>query len=202
VRVNNNPRAVALALGGTPPTPTPTFPPTATGTDTPTPTPTPYPFQRTLGPQFFPTNNQFLTIWVKLHIGPLRLFTNCDPDITTPNKESPAPGYFLKVLFNGFERPSTNGTRPSADKFECSASPGLGNRFEYNIKYEYMPPDPRTLSFPTTTPTPSQAQLIGDGTWTVYVIDGVGNQLSAPETFTTQAGNVNREIYIAWERVR
>jgi len=202
VQVNGDPRAVQLIVGGTPPPPTPTLPPTATGTQTFTPTATPYPFLRSYGPQYYPTNNEFITIWVKLHIGTNLVQTTCDPDNTTANRESAAPGYYLKVLFNNFERPSTNGNQQSAAKFECSAPPGAGNRFEYNLKYEYRPPDPRSITFPALTPTPSQAQLIGDGTWTFYVVDGAGNQLSAAETFTSQSSNPNREVYVAWERIR
>lgn len=186
VQVNNDPRAVTLLVAGTPPSPTPTEPPTPTGTPTDTPTATPYPFIRSIGPQFFPTNNRFISIWVKLHIGTLRLFTNCDPDLQTPDKEAPAPGYFLRVLFNDFERPPTNGVQMSAGEFSCSAAVGAGNRFEYNLKYEYQPPDPRTISVGPLTPTPSAEDLIGNGEWTIYIIDGAGNQLSDPVTFTTQ----------------
>lgn len=202
VLVNNDPRAVALFVPGTPPSPTPTFPPTPTGTPTFTPTATPYPFQRSIGPQFFPTNNNFITIWVKLHVGTLRLFTGCDPEGVTEAKEAPAQGYFLQVLFEGFERPSSTGTQASAGEFACSAAVGAGNRFEYNLKYEYHPPDPRSIVVGPLTPTPQAAQLIGTGEWTIYVMDGAGNQLSEPVTFTTQPANNNREIYVGWERVR
>lgn len=202
VLVNNDPRAVALFAPGTPPSPTPTFPPTPTGTPTFTPTATPYPFVRSIGPQFFPTNNNFITIWVKLHVGTLRLFTGCDPEGVTEAKEAPAEGYFLQVLFEGFERPSTSGTRASAGEFACSAAVGAGNRFEYNLKYEYQPPDPRSITVGPLTPTPHPAELIGTGEWTIYVMDGAGNQLSDEVTFTTQPGNNNREIYVGWERVR
>jgi hypothetical protein len=132
-------------------------------------------------------------------VGQLRLFTGCDPDNVTASKEAPAEGYFLKVLFQGFDRPSTNGTHPSGGKFECSASPGLGNRFEYNLKYEYRAPDPKAID-PNSTRT--RLDELGNGTWTIYLVDGAGNQLSNAETFTTQTGNNNREIYIGWERVR
>jgi hypothetical protein len=202
VLVNNDPRAVALFVAGTPPSPTPTFPPTPTGTPTFTPTATPYPFLRSIGPQFFPTSNNFITIWVKLHVGTLRLFTGCDPEGVTEAKEAPAEGYFLQVLFEGFERPSTSGTQPSAGEFACSAAVGAGNRFEYNLKYEYQPPDPRSIVVGPLTPTPHPAELIGTGEWTIFVMDGAGNQLSDEVTFTTQPGNNNREIYVGWERVR
>jgi hypothetical protein len=202
VVVNNDPRAVALFVAGTPPSPTPTFPPTPTGTPTFTPTATPYPFVRSIGPQFFSTSNNFITIWVKLHVGTLRLFTGCDPEGRTEAKEAPAEGYFLQVLFQGFERPSSFGVQSSAGEFACSATVGAGNRFEYNLKYEYRPPDPRSIVVGPLTPTPLAADLIGTGEWTIYVMDGAGNQLSEAVTFTTQSGNNNREIYVGWERVR
>lgn len=186
VRTMNDPSGVSLVASG--PAPTPTWTPTATWTPTitPTPTSTPYPFQKTIGPNFFPTNNEFLTIWARLFIG-------------TPPLDVPADGYYLTVLFEGFERPQTNVRAASAPEFSFSASPGAGNRIQYNVKYEYTPPDPKTLD-PNSTRT--RADLIGTGTWTVYVSDGAGKQLSDSVTFTTQPTNPNREIYLAWQRVR
>lgn len=184
VEVSNNPAAVSLVLSDAPPSPTPTGTATETPTVTPTATSTPYPFERSIGPQFFPTNNEFLTIWVKLYIG----------------LGDPAEGYFLKVLFEGFERPPTNEVRPSFDHFELSAPQGAGNSVEYNLKYEYTPPDPKELDPPDNQKT--RAQLLGTGTWTVFVIDGAGNQLSDEVTFTTAPSNLNREVYIGWIRVR
>lgn len=186
VRVVNETEAVALVVAQPPPTPTPTFTPTETATVTPTPTATPYPFERAIGPQFFPTENQFLTIWIKLFIG-------------TPPTEEPAPGYFVSVKFEGFDRPSTNTVLPSYDRFEWSAPPGAGNRVQYNYKYEYKPPDPQKLD-PPSTETP--LTLLGTGTWSVYVSDGAGKQLSDLVTFTTSPSNPNREVYIGWVRVR
>lgn len=186
VRTVNDTGAVPLVAGATPPTPT--WTPTATWTPTVTPTftPTPYPFEVAIGPQFFPTNNDFLTIWVKLFIG-------------TPPLEEAAEGYLIKVLFEGFERPPTNGQQASRPDFDFSASPGAGNRVAYNLKYEYTPPDPKTLD-PNATQT--RIDLIGTGTWTVYVTDGTGKQLSPAVTFTTLPANPNREVYIGWVRVR
>ncbi len=169
------------------PPPTPTWTPTPT--NTPTPTPILYPFERAIGPQFFPTNNPFLTIWVKLFVGPL-------------GREVPAEGYFLEVRFEGFERPPTNGVQASFDRFEWSAPPGMGNRVQYNLKYEYRPYNPPRAEWPGATPTPTLLELLGTGTWTVWVKDGAGNQLSEPVSFTTSPSNPNREIYIAWQRVR
>jgi hypothetical protein len=169
-----------------PPTPTPTNTPTETPTITPTPTATPYPFERAIGPQFFPTSNEYITIFAKLFIG-------------TPPTEVPAAGYYLVVKFEGFERPNAAGNQPSKDVFEFSAPPGFGSRLETNYKYEYRPPDPKSLD-PNSTATP--LQLLGTGTWYVYVADGSGRQLSPEVTFTTAPSNPNRDIYIGWVRVR
>lgn len=172
------------------PPPTPTWTPTPTFT--PTPTPFIYPFERAIGPQFFPTNNPWLTIWVKLFVG--------DPFDGLP--DDAAEGYFLEVRFEGFERPNALGNVPSYDHFEFSAPPGAGNRVEYNLKYEYRPYNPPRASYPGATPTPTLLELLGNGTWTVWVKDGAGNRLSEPVTFTTQPYNSNREIYIGWRRIR
>ena len=188
VEIFNEVSEVALIVPDEAPTATPTGTPTETPTVTPTPTSTRYPFERAIGPQFFPTNNEFLTIWVKLFIKP-------DPNA----EEDPAAGYYLKVLFEGFDRPGTNDRRPSRDQFEFSAPLGAGNRVEYNLKYEYRPPDPKADDPNATT---SRLELIGNGEWTVFVVDGAGRQLSDEVSFTTTPSNPNREIYIGWIRIR
>lgn len=186
VRVVNDPAGAPLVVAPGPPSPTPSFTPTQTPTITPTPTSTPFPFERAIGPQFFPTDNQFLTIWVKLFIG-------------TPPLEQPAAGYCLEVKFEGFGRTATNVKQPSTDVFEWSAPPGAGNRVQYNLKYEYMPPDPKATN-PNTTDT--RLTLLGTGTWTIFVTDCAGRQLSDAVTFTTSPTNPNREVYVGWVRVR
>lgn len=196
VQVKNDLNGVALIKAdASPPAPTPTIPPTPTGTPTLTPTPTRFPFERARGPEFFPTNNPFVTIWVKLYVGA--------PN-GTDEAEAPAAGYFLKVKFEGADRPNTEKELPSTEQFSYSASPGAGNRVKYNYKYEYSPPIPTPPPAPTPTPDPVQGriQLLGTGTWTVYVVDGAGNQLSDAVTFTGSPSNPNREIYIAWIRTR
>lgn len=185
VRLFNDVSEVPLISAGSPPTPT--YTPTATVT--PTATPILYPFELLIGPQFFPTNNEFLTIWVKLSVGP-------------PTEEVAAEGYFLEVKFEGFDRPATNVVRPSFDHFEYSAPQGAGNRVKYNYKYEYRPSNPPRAEYPGATATPSPLQLLGEGQWTIWVKDGAGNQLSNPVTFTTAPYNPNREIYVGWRRVR
>jgi hypothetical protein len=186
VRVINDPSGAPLVVANPAPLPTPTFTPTWTPTITPTPTSTPYPFERAIGPQFFPTDNQFMTIWVKLFVG-------------TPPLEQPAPGYCVAVKFEGFDRPNTNVDKPSSDAFEFSAPPGAGNRVQYNYKYEYLPPDPAVLDPNNTTDT--RLTLLGTGTWTVFVTDCAGRQLSDAVTFTTSPSNPNREVYVGWVRV-
>ncbi len=70
---------------------------------------------------------------------------------------------------------------------------------QYNWKYEYTPPDPKSLD-PKSTLT--RADLIGTGTWTLFVTDGTGKQLSDAVTFTTAPSNPNREVYVGWVRTR
>lgn len=189
VVVNNDPSGAQLIVPEPPPPPTPTPPFTETPTVTPTPTATLFPFDRAVGPQFFLTNNEFLTIWVKLYVG-------------TPPTEDPADGYSLKVLFNGVERPGTNGAQISSTEFMTVGAKGTGySNLTFNVKYEYMPPDPNSLG---TTQT--RTQLLGTGDWKVWVVDGAGNQLSDVVDFRTDAGinlpGAYREVYIAWVRVR
>ncbi len=186
VVIHNDVSQLQLAPVQPPPPPTATATHTVTPTPSPTPTATPYPFLKAIGPQYFPTTNEFLTIWAKLFVG-------------TPPSEEAAPGYFLTVLFEGFERPNQAGNEPSGDEFEFSAPPGSGSRVEYNYKYEYHPPDPATLD---SSASLTALQLLGTGTWTVYVSDGAGRQLSDPVSFTTAPDNPNREVYIGWARVR
>jgi len=190
VRTINDPSNAPQFVGDAPPQPTPTSTPTPTLTVTPTPTATLFPFDRYTGPQFFPTQNEFLTIWVKLFVG-------------TPPNEDPAPGYYLRVLFEGIERPATNGVNPSADALYAVGVPGTGySNLSFNVKYEYRPPDPNTLSPTDPNHALTRNELIGTGTWRVYVVDGAGNQLSDVVEFRTEPGNPNREVYIAWIRVR
>ena len=186
VIVNNDIALAPESVAEAPPTATPTGTPTETPTPTPTYTPTPYPFELAIGPQFFPTNNEYITIWVKLYVG-------------IPPAEEAAPNHYLTVTFEGFQRPNHLGNIPSADHLDYSAPPGSGNRVLYNYKYEYHPPDPNTLDPPSSL-TP--LELLGTGAWTVYVSDGAGTQLSQAVTFTTTPSNPNREIYIGWVRVR
>ncbi len=176
VDIGNNPAGVSVVSVDPPPTPTET----PTATPTVTPTPIIYPFELVPVPLFFATNNDFLTIWAKLFVG----------------LGDPAPGYFLKVKFEGFERPATNQIRPSYDHFEYTAPPGQGLRNEYNYKYEYRPPD---LDGPGGL---TGIYALGEGVWTVYVLDGAGNQLSEEVVFTTAPWNNNREVYLVWRRVR
>jgi len=189
IRVVNDITQVALIATGPAPTPT------STPTPTPTPTATPhlYPFERAISPQFFPTNNEFLTIWVYLYVGenPFDLV-----------EDDAAAGYFIEVQFEGFDRPNTNRELPSFDHAEWSAPPGAGNRVKFNYKYEYRPFNPPRAEWPGATATPTLSQLLGTGQWSVWVKDGAGNALSEPVTFFTDPSNRNREIYIGWRRVR
>ncbi|HAJ35943.1 MAG TPA: hypothetical protein DCL15_09640 [Chloroflexi bacterium] len=192
VRVVNETQEVALVVAQPPPTFTPTFTPTATPTETFTPTATPFPFERAIGPQFFPTENQFLTIWAYFFVGALN-------DPVSP--EEPAEGYFLDVRFKGVERPNANPERPSTNVIEYSAAPGAGNRVKYNYKYEYRPPAEPTPA-PGAVATPRPCELLGQGAWQVWVRDGAGNQLSDVVEFYTDCNNPNREVYLGFVRMR
>jgi hypothetical protein len=191
VQSRNNLDTVALVLPDSP-QPPPTSTPTATDTPTvtPTPTSTPYPFQVAEGPLFFPTNNELVSIWVKIFAGP---------------GESPHPlsGYFLRVEFRARPegsswdpRPNTRGEAPSVDFFDFSApaGPAGGNRVQFNYKFEFRPPDPRVEN-PFTSET--RLTLI-DGFWRFYLTDGSGTQLSDFIQFDTLGGNPNREVFVAW----
>ena len=190
VNVGGNLIGVPLVEPGQPPLATPTATFTVTPLPTETPTATPYPFQKTEGPQFFPSNNQFLTIWALLYVG--------DPAQGNPGQNvdtiDPAPGYFLEVKFEGFDRENTKGEEASSTLLSFSAPPGAGNRVPYNYKYEYRPED--------LDDDDSLLDELGTGTWSVWITDGAGNQLSAIEEFTTNPANPNREVYIAWNRIR
>lgn len=207
VRVVNDVSAVQLMSAD--PAPTPTFTPTAT--ETPTATPYIYPFERAEGPLFFPSNNEFLTIWALLYVGDFP-----PGDL----RNDPAPGYFLEVEFADalapdvyFDRPNTNEELPSFDapipdpsnpewKFHWTADKGAGNRKPYNYKYEHLPFNPPRPEYVGATSTPTPIQLIGTGNWKVWVKDGLGNALSEPVIFSTAPSNNNREVYIAWRRIR
>ncbi|HQY90849.1 SH3 domain-containing protein [Caldilinea sp.] len=192
VRVVNETQQVALVVAQPPPTFTPTFTPTETPTATFTPTATLFPFERAIGPQFFPTENQFLTIWAYFFVGALN---------DTLQPEEPVEGYFLDVRFKGVERPNTNTDRPSTNVIQYSAAEGSGNRVKYNYKYEYRPPNQPTPA-PDQVATPRPCELLGQGAWQVWVRDGAGNQLSDVVEFSTDCNNPNREIYLGFVRMR
>jgi len=100
---------------------TPTPRPTATATPIP-PTPTPgLGFYRGAGPIFMPTNNDWLTLWVKVYGG-------ADPGY-------PISGWRLEVKRNGAVVATSD---PSLPVFQWSAPPDqeFGNRVQYNIKLE------------------------------------------------------------------
>ena len=146
-----------------PPTPFPS----ATPQDTPIPTATPGPFrpvQLAEGPELWDTTNSWLTIWLKTFVG--------QPPLTAP-----IANLRLKVLRNGVDvsRPGL-----TEERFQYSApsvvGTPVGNRREYNLKYEYLPE-------------------AGNAQWTIIVTDAHGNELSLPATFETNGG---QEIYVSF----
>ena len=105
--------------------PTPTPRPTATATPIP-PTPTPpLAFYRGIGPIFMPTNNDWLTLWVKVYGG--------------TGEGYPIPGWRLQVKRNGVVVATSE---PSLPYFQWSAPPDkdFGNRVQYNLKLEIFHP--------------------------------------------------------------
>lgn len=182
-------------------TPTPTFTPTPTPTATPTATP--YPFILCRGPERNPTDNQFLTIRVRLSIGD---GSGCNTNNSDDGiRGEPAGGYYLKVLFEGFERPPTFGGGPSANEFERQIASwpqtAAANKRQFNYKYEYFPPDPSKEGIDGLV-------ALGTGTWTVHVTDGTGTRLSEIVPFDIQPRVIKeqpeslREVFIHFQRVR
>ncbi len=105
--------------------PTPTPRPTATPTPIP-PTPTPgLLFYRGEGPIFMPTNNNWVTLWVKVYGG--------------TGEGYPIEGWRLQVRRNGVVVATS---QPSLPYFQWSAPPGeeFGNRVQYNLKLEIPNP--------------------------------------------------------------
>ncbi len=103
--------------------PTPTPRPTATPTPIP-PTPTPgLLFYRGIGPIFMPTNNDWLTLWVKVYGG--------------TGEGYPIPGWRLEAKRNGAVVAISD---PSLPTFHWSAPPGYGDRVLYNLKLEISNP--------------------------------------------------------------
>jgi hypothetical protein len=151
----------------TPPDLPPTPFPTAVPVDTPLPTSTPGPFrpvQLAEGPELWQTNNPWLTIWLKTFVG--------QPPLTAP-----IANLRLKVLRNGLDV-SRPGLTESRFQFSAPTALGvpIGNRREYNLKYEYFPE-------------------AGDAQWTIIVTDANGLELSMPVTFDTRGG---QEVYVSF----
>ena len=105
--------------------PTPTPRPTATATPIP-PTPTPgLGFYQGVGPIFMPTNNDWLTLWVKVYGG--------------TGEGYPVSGWRMEVKRNGVVVATSE---PSLPYFQWSAPPDqeFGNRVQYNLKLEIFQP--------------------------------------------------------------
>lgn len=83
-------------------------------------------------------------------------------------------GYRMRVLKNGGEWAVLDSTTVWRD----SAPPGWGNAVKYNVDKFEAPLD--------------------SVTWTVYVIDGSGSQVSPEVTFHTSGDSVKREFYVGF----
>ncbi|HIQ06714.1 MAG TPA: SH3 domain-containing protein [Anaerolineae bacterium] len=86
-----------------------------------------------------------------------------------PKSQTPLPGYRFKILRNGAEY----GVSPEASipGWRDATCDGCGDNRKVNIKYD-------------NAPAPA-----GDATWTVFVIDAAGNQVSPPATIQTSAAS-------------
>lgn len=177
IQIGNSLREVSLFVPDLPPTPTPT----------PTFTSTPPPFERAVGPEYYPTNNEFLTIWAKIFVG-------------GGDDEDPLEGYRLAVEFEDGatgtieRRANASGMNNSVDTYLVSAAEGAGNRVFFNYKYEYWPG--------TANGEQTALEMLGTGTWRIWLTNAEGTQLSETVSFTTDPGNPNREVYVGWVRVR
>lgn len=83
-------------------------------------------------------------------------------------------GYRMRVLKNGGEVAVLNSTTEMRD----SAPPGWGNAVKYNVEKFEAPLD--------------------NATWTAYVIDGSGKQVSPEATFHTSGDSLKREFYVGF----
>lgn len=200
VLVGNDAQGAPLVVTGPAPTPTDTGTPTPTGTPTFTPTSTPNPFYIWRGPEFSPTNNPFLSIWV--------LLTGGSPE------GPPLAGYRMEAEFrpanataeaNTFDRPNTLGQVYSTNTVEWNRFPEAEGARQFNYKYEYKPPTPQPVGpgfpVPTETVVPP-LEAIGTGTWRVWMVDGDGTRVTDTVEFQTSPGNQNREVWIHWVRWR
>ena len=219
VLVGNDSSRVPLVLTGSPPPPTQTGTPTMTPTITPTPTGTAVPFQFFLGPEFAPSNNPLLSIWVKLsaHVpdGPpvegLRLRA-IFLDGTYVTQNFPGTGLTMNNLDSLsniilaeiepqdiFPRSNTLGDVVSKPFYEWNRPEGNQGRRQFNYKFEYRPETPTPV--PTNKPTPPPRTphfYIGEGVWILWIEDGEGRQLSEDIRFPTSSSNSFREVWVHW----
>lgn len=149
-------------------------PPAPTETPLPTETPRPYrPFDIGDGPQYFSSNNAWLTIWIKAFTGQPPIFL-------------PSAGYKLRVLRNGVDVSKPDLTRNVFEWSQPSVEgepEAYGNRRQYNLKYEYHPE-------------------AGDAQWTFYLMSADGVQLSPEVAFETKVNSLLREVYVGFYDMR
>ena len=199
VLVQNNAHTAPLAVTGPAPTPTDTGTPTLTPTASGTPTPTPPPLLIWRGPEYSPTDNKFLTIWIEITAG-----TFDGP---------PVPGYIVRAEYQAanslevFPRPNALGDVPSKSQLEWNWFPQNENARQYNLKYEYKPAPPLVTTitpppFPIPTATFDALGAIGTGRWTYWLEDDQGNIVTEKMIFDTNPGNPRREIWIHWIKAR
>lgn len=152
-----------------PPAPPPVAVAPPTATPYPTFTPAPFrPVKLSEGPEMWETNNPWLTIWLKVYVGQIQF-------------PIPISNLRMRVLRNGVD---VSQNKLTADSFQFSAPTAngkpLGNRREYNLKYEYLP-------------------NAGNADWTILITDANGAPLSELVTFQTTGG---QEVYVSFYDTR
>jgi hypothetical protein len=152
------PPPVAVA----PPTPIPQ--PTATAAPPP-----PRPYVLDAGPEYFPTTNPWLTIWVRAYAG------------RKPYVQ-PVGDLHLRVMRDGADV-SKPDTTAWAIQWSAPFVPGSqafnNRRREYNLKYEFMP-------------------AAGSADWTIYLVDQNGTPISQEVNFRTEASSDLREVFVGF----
>lgn len=142
--------------------------PAAVPTATPEPPP-PRPFALDAGPEYFPTTNPWLTVWV-------RAYSGRKPYV------QPVGDLQLRVLRDGVDvsKPDTSGWAIEWSAPFVSGSQAFNNRRrEYNLKYEYLP-------------------AAGNASWTIYLVDQNGTPISDEVSFRTEASSDLREVFVGF----
>ncbi len=150
-------------------------PPVVATAPAPTPAPAatapppPRPFVLDAGPEYFPTTNPWLTVWV-------RAYSGRKPYV------QPVGDLRLRVLRDGVDvsKPDTTGwTIQWSAPFVPDSQAFNNRRREYNLKYEYAP-------------------AAGTADWTIYLVDQNGTPISPEVSFRTEDSSDLREVFVGF----